>query len=497
MNTLLKMPIIAHKTWHPHPLTILSTLLLLALVAGNAPLTGEDSDTQRREAIRNELAQMTAAAELSQAFHLIHELVAPSVASIHINQSLVQLDRQSGTVETLDLQLGEGSGFVVASTPEHSYLLTNAHVVLRTNRRQDFIRDDSDRPLWHSNIRVSLSDQRMVDAEPIGADTKSDLAMLRIAIGDLPPVAWGDSDAARVGDWVLALGFPLGVGYSATAGIISAKARSTGIYRREGGFEAFIQTDAAINPGNSGGPMLNLQGQVIGVNANIMTRSGGASGIGFAIPANLAHRVAEDLMKDGIISRPMIGVQMSQVDPGIAEERQLSNRQAVSIVRVMPGSPAAEAGIQRGDIILAVEGRPVAGIEQFRARIAAARIGHPLRLSVWRNGTTSDLEIIPSSWEDYTEMLGKHMPEEDDAVRWSNFGMSLSDDEQRGIMISTVDEDSPAFRAGLRPGTRILRIGGIGPVHSSQDLAHLDSRSELTLEVYHQRRILLVRLRQP
>lgn len=496
MNILLKMPTTAHK--RRHCLAHYSSALLGMLLCLGPLGAQEGADlTQRREAIRAELATMTAAAELSQAFHLIHELVAPSVASIHINQSLLQLDRQSGNIETLDLQLGEGSGFVVASTPEHSYLLTNAHVVLRTNRRQDFVRDDSDRPLWHGNIRVSLSDQRMVDAEPIGADTKSDLAILRIPIGGLPPITWGDSDAARVGDWVLALGYPLGVGYSATAGIISAKARSTGIYRREGGFEAFIQTDAAINPGNSGGPMLSLRGEVIGVNANIVTRSGGASGIGFAIPANLARRVAEDLIEDGVISRPMIGVQMTQVDPGIAEERQLSNRQAVSILRVMPGSPAASAGIRRGDIILAVEGQAVAGIEQFRARIAAARIGVPLRFTVWRDGSTNDIAIEPSSWDRYAEAVGHNMPTADqEGVKWPSYGITLSDDDQRGIMISAVADDSPAHHAGLRAGTRILRIGSIGPVHSSQDLAHLDSRSELTLEVYHQRRILLIRLRQ-
>ena len=363
-------------------------------MALSGPAFAEDNAARRAE-IREQLTHLTAAKQLSRSFNLIHELVAPSVASIHINQALLQLNRNSGNIEKREIEVGEGSGFVVSSDQEYSYLLTNAHVVLQSNRNKEFIRDDSGSPVWHGTIRVSLSDNRVVDAEGVGADTQTDLAVLRIPVAQLPAVTWGDSDATGVGDWVLALGYPLGVGYSASAGIISAKARSTGIYRNESGYESFLQTDAAINPGNSGGPMLNLNGEVVGVNANIISRSGASVGLGFAIPANLAKRVAEDLVNDGKVSRPMIGIQMAPVDPAIAEEQQLRNRFAVTIRRVMPGSPAAEAGLKPGDIILAIEGQSVAGIEQFRTRIASARINEPLAMAIWRNNAEENITVIP------------------------------------------------------------------------------------------------------
>jgi len=468
--------------------------LALAAVAG---LAGGEAE-ERREEIRGELQQLAERTHLSKAFNLIHELVAPSVVSIHINQQRLTWNRSEGTIERREVEVGEGSGFVVHSDDEHSYLLTNAHVALQSNRNQEFIRDHQDRPVWHSLIRVVLNDKRMYEGIPVGVDPETDIAVLKIAEPGLPAIEWGDSDEVEVGDWVLALGYPLGVGYSASAGIISATGRSTGIYRAEQGYEAFLQTDAAINPGNSGGPLVDVRGRIVGVNSNIISGHGKNIGIGFAIVSNLARTVAEDIIADGRVSRPMIGIQMSVLAPADVEELGLERPRGVKIEFVMPKSPAEEAGLEAGDVVVGVDGREVAGMQQFRTRIASARIGQTVEVAVLRDGEERNLAVEPMSWEAYHRLVADGPAGERlGVVGLASFGFKIRKDHLRGVKVVGVEEGGPAAEAGLRVGDRILRVGGLGFVENADDLAALDERAdELVMEVYRRNRVVLMRIRK-
>jgi len=347
------------------------TCLLTGLLAAVAlPLVAQEAESSRAE-MRAELDTLADRVVLPRAFNLIHQLVGPSVVSIHTSEQ-VMLTRFGRPVDTREMEVGEGSGFVFHSDEESSWVLTNAHVAMRTDRRQQFVLDAEGQPVPYDAIQIPTIGGAMHEAVPVGADIQTDLAVLRCDIPDLPMIEWGDSDAAQVGDYVAALGHPLEIGYSATFGNISATEKSTGVYERQGGYESFIQTDAAINPGNSGGPLVDLRGQVIGVNANIVTRGGGNIGIGFAIPASLARRVAEDLRDDGRVSRPMVGITMAALSPAEAKQLGVPNPQAVRVTLVVPGSPAESAGLQDGDLVLAVDEIEVVGTQQLRSRIAAA-----------------------------------------------------------------------------------------------------------------------------
>ena len=328
---------------------------------------------------------------------------------------------------------------------------------------------------------------------PVGVDPATDLAVIRIAAPSLPAVKWGDSDAMDIGDWVVALGYPLGVGYSATTGIISATARSTGIYGDDG-YEAFLQTDAAINPGNSGGPLVNLRGEVIGVNANILSRTGVNIGIGFAIPADLAARVAEDLKDDGRISRPMVGIQMDTINPNDARDKGIENTRSVEIKLVFPASPAEAAGLQAGDVITQIDRLPVSGVQQLKAQIASIPQGGSVNLQ-WRAGDLLETELKPVSKEELVERLEQLASERlNSVVHWQNYGLALGRDARRGAVITQVQPGSPAAQSGLRIGDRILRIYGFGPVQELAPLHRLNQERELVLQVFHQGELYIIRL---
>lgn len=471
-----------------------SLSVLLSVIAACGPLLAS-TDPAERSAMRRELERLAEQDTLSRAFNLIHELVGPSVVSIHINQEQLRLDRRTGAIVRNEVQVGEGSGFVVAADQEHAWVLTNAHVVIQTNSAQEFLQDRDGNPAWYRSIRVASNDNRVFDGVPVGADVQSDLAVLRIAAPDLPAITWGDG-AVAVGDWVVALGYPLGVGYSASAGIVSATDRSTGIYLNEGGFEAFIQTDAAINPGNSGGPLVDLRGRVVGVNANIVSRTGASIGLGFAIPADLAQRVADDLVAFGRVRRPFIGVRMDELAPELADDLAIDNRAGVVLTRVLPGSPAEQAGLREGDVVVAVAGAEVNGIQDFRASVAATRLGSDLPVTVWRDRGRIELSLRPVSLEEFRNNAENLVAVEARmTVEWPRYGLTLATDRLRGLVIRRVERGSPAAAAGLQPGHRILRIGGIGPVDELDQARGLDASDELVLEVYRAGRIVLKRLR--
>lgn len=448
-----------------------------------------------RDAQRQELQGLAEQIKLERAYNLANAINEPCVVAIHTRERrpVVTFRR----VTTQEIKVGDGSGFIFHSDAQGSYILTNSHVVIRTDMNQEFIHDvRSGQPIWHDRIQVEVRGHGPVDATPVGADLQTDLAVIRIETGDLPTVTWADSDEVEIGDISMALGFPFGVGYTATYGKISGIGRETGIYQHVAGYESFLQTDAAINPGNSGGPLVNLRGDVLGVNANIYSQTGSNVGIGFAIPANLARRVAEDLRQDGVVSRPVVGIQVWTFEDEEIDRLRLPNRRAVKISMIMPSSPAEAAGLQVGDAILAVDGERVTGLQHFRTLIASQALGSEVPLIIWRDGAQRELAVEPVSREALESRLAKQAA---DRVVWRGFGLEMKQDQGHSVRIETVHPDSPASRAGLRPGDHVVGYYADGQrrgIDAVAGLGQLDELTSLVLEVYHRGNLYLIRLRK-
>ncbi len=268
------------------------------------------------------------------------------------------------------LQRGLGSGVIVS--PD-GIILTNHHVI-----------DGAE------EIKVVLNDRRAFDARVVGSDPPSDLAVLKIEATSLPTLSFGDSEKVQIGDVVLAMGNPLGIGQTVTAGIISAKGRSTGL--SDGSFEDFLQTDAPINQGNSGGALINTAGELIGINSQIVSPSGGNIGIGFAIPTSMVKPVMEQLVSNGTVRRGQLGVVVQPVTSDIAESQDLSEARGVIVAEVQPDSAADQAGLRQGDIIIAFNGEPVNETNELRNRVAASGPGADVTLTVLRDGSEQQLK---------------------------------------------------------------------------------------------------------
>jgi len=467
-------------------------LVIVSLMTATALAAAEGAE---RAALRAQVAEAASeAAKVSRAFNLVHQYAAASVVSIHTREQYRMLNRAERRIEEREVPVGEGSGFIARSTAQATWVVTNAHVVVQTNTEREFVRGSTGQPVTYDRIGVGLHDGRMIDAELAGIDVQSDLAVLKIAVGDLTPVEWDDSDKVMVGDFVLALGYPFGTGYSATSGIVSATDRSTGIYSGVRGFESFIQTDAAINPGNSGGPLLNLRGQVIGVNANIISPTGVNAGLGFAIPSNLAQRVAEDLMDNGKVSRPMVGV---AIDPDFtaieAATQGVPNNHAVRIQSVVPESPAEQGGVKTGDVILTINGLSIQGTQQFRAKIASVRPGDTLDIQVWRGGKIERVQVKPVAAEQLEAKAGQQVKQ---GAMLGGFGMLLGADDKPGLVIIHVERDSLADQAGLEPGDRVLHERSSGELSALADLSALSNKREVVLQVLKDGRAVWIRLRR-
>ncbi len=327
---------------------------------------------------------------------------------------------------------GLGSGVIVDA--ERGLILTNNHVIERADE-----------------ILVTLHDGRRFDAEVIGADRETDVALIRIDAEDLHALPYADSDDLRVGDFVVAIGNPFGLGQTVTSGIVSALGRSgLGIE----GFEDFIQTDASINPGNSGGPLVNLRGELIGINTAILARGGGNIGIGFAIPINMARLVQEHLMADGAVKRGQLGIAMQDLTPELAQAFSLQITNGAVVTRVESGTPAERAGLRSGDVVLEVDGRRVRGATDLRNRIGLLRAGSDVRLTILRNGRT---QVVPVRIEapKVQEIDGGSV---DPRLAGIRFERVLDRDGTARIRISAVESRSLAGRAGLRAGDLILSL---------------------------------------
>ena len=364
-------------------------------------------------------------------------------------------------------QSGLGSG--VVTTPD-GYILTNNHVIEGADR-----------------VRVELADRRVFDAKAVGADPASDLAVLKIDAANLPTVSIGDSSRVRVGDVVLAIGNPLGVGQTVTMGIISAKGRATGV--GDGSYEDFLQTDAPINQGNSGGALVNLEGELVGINSQILTPTGGNVGLGFAIPSNMAREVMQQLKTHGAVSRGKLGVSVQNVTPDIAASLRLSSPGGAIISGVEPGSPAARAGLKQGDVVTALGGEKLADSNALRNRIAGTAPGSTVELEVFRNGRTETVQATLGELES-SAVRASDDGEGRGGREFGSAGMSVSPltpetarrlglpSGKEGVMVRDVDPDGAAASADLRPGDVITQVNG-KPVRTPAELrSALDDSSD-------------------
>jgi serine protease Do len=337
-----------------------------------------------------------------------------------------------------------GSGFIV---DEQGLIVTNNHVI-----------DGAD------EITVRLFDDREFKAELIGQDPDTDLAVIKIDGNDLPVVKFGDSDKVRVGDPVIAVGNPFGLGGTVTAGIVSAKDRVIGAGR----YDDFLQIDAPINRGNSGGPTFNLQGEVIGLNTAIHSPSGGNVGIGFAIPANQVAAVVADLEDDGKVERGWLGVHIQTIDEDLAKSLGLDKAEGALVAEVTPDSPAAEAGLERGDVILEYAGTPIDQLRELTRAVGDTDPSTAAKVVVWRDGNEQTLEVEIAQMPTEDKVVAMATDRSDEADTTPKLGVMLAKitpearqelalpADVEGVVITDVQPDSPAAKKGLRRGDVIV-----------------------------------------
>lgn len=447
--------------------------LVVAFSASALVLSGV-AWSQRQEAAA--VPPIKSANELSMSFRQVAAEVLPSVVSISTKTKAREMPMENNPLmeenspfrdlfkndprfreffgnpgsrrRMMPQQHGMGSGFIIDAS---GIIMTNNHVVR-----------DAD------EVVVKLHDGREFTATDIKTDPRTDVAILRIeGASGLKAAKFGDSTQMDIGDWVLAVGSPFGYEMSVTAGIISAKGRGIGAVMRED----FIQTDAAINPGNSGGPLVNLNGEVIGVNTAISSRSGGYDGIGFAIPIQIAGWVSDQLVKSGSVLRGYLGIQNAPIDEELAKQFNVTAREGVIVRNVFPKSPADKAGLEPGDVILSVNGEKIVDPKQLQQVVERLDIGKPSHFQILREGKPQELAVtIEQMPADFGMAKHSEEPEEKSEQKFDNLGLELQDltaelakqldlGELKGVVVVGVKEGSPAATYGVRQGDVIEKVG--------------------------------------
>ena len=457
------------------------SLLLLLLVPGTPALLAQDTGL---ESLR----------ETGKAFRSVARDVSPAVVYIQVEQEVQVRSRDQWTNPFEGSPFGEeffrrffgeppqreredpdrprrrttgqGSGFLISAD---GYIMTNNHVVGAADK-----------------ITVQFQDGREFEAELVGADPPTDVALIRIdAREELPFIKLGDSDRLEVGDWVLAFGNPFGLSHTMTAGIVSAKGRS-GIGLTD--YENFIQTDAAINPGNSGGPLVNLDGEAVGMNTAIFSRSGGYMGIGFAIPINMAKNIYLQLAEHGVVTRGRIGVYIQDLTRELAESFEIDQRQGILVSQVMEGSAAEKGGLKQGDVILKLNGEVVDNVASFRNQIALTRPGTTIEVEILREGRVREHKIVVDTMEAEVASRDDAPDAEPGTDALPQLGLRLQKltpelaeqfgyQPDSGVLVAAVEPGSIAARAGIDSGALIEEVNRID-VNDPEQVISLVSESQ-------------------
>jgi serine protease Do len=381
------------------------------------------------------------------------------------------------------VQRGVGSGFIIS---DDGFVLTNAHVVEGADE-----------------VLVTLTDRREFKAKVLGSDTRSDVALLKVEGRNLPSVRIGDSGKIRVGEWVIAIGSPFNLENTVTAGIISAKARDTGEYL------PLIQSDVAVNPGNSGGPLINMRGEVIGINSQIATLSGAFNGISFAVPIDEVMRVADQIRKTGKVTRGRLGVQISEVTTDVAESLGLGRARGAEVAMVEPGGPADKAGVKVGDIILKFNGKDIDRSSDLPRLVGGSAVGSRATVTVWRRGSQIDLPVTIVELQDEKSPAAKATPKKPAPDQAPNaLGLHVSDlsaaqkrdlKTEAGVLVEFAE--GRAASAGIRQGDVILQMNNVEITNATQFnglVAKLDAKKPVALLVRRENvsRYLVIRPRQ-
>ena len=438
---------------------LIATALLSLLTGKGAIAQDAPTDVQEQPTPR-EQEGISHARYLSEAFKYAARTAGPSVVKIGTVQTVQVEDRRPpwfmrGQPETFERR-GLGTGVIMR---EDGYIVTNFHVVAES-----------------SEISIILADGAEHTGEVVGADPETDLAVIRVNATGLPAAEFGDSKSLEVGEWVIAIGSPFGLENTVTSGIISATGRSN---MRIATYEDFIQTDAAINPGNSGGPLVNLDGEVIGINTAIATgMSQSYAGVGFAIPSEIVRNVFDSIIRTGSVERGYLGITMADLTPEIADALDYTGDNGVVVDEVVVNGPADEAGLQNGDIILTVNGAEVDDMAELRTRIAAVPPGKEARLRLVRDGNERELSVVvgrrPSALAMQNMMNGRNGRDdgqEESTSDHSGAGIrveqmtdrmarQLGVEPGRGVVVSAILRNSPAAMAGIAPGDVVLEING-------------------------------------
>ena len=388
------------------------------------------------------------------------EKVTPAVVNISVagtkteRQRIPDIFRHFGAPpEAVREQPFKGLGSGVIIDAEKGYVLTNHHVI-----------HDAD------EISVTLIDGRTFDAKKIGSDEGTDVALLRIQGDKLTAIQLGDSDALRVGDFAVAIGNPFGLGQTVTSGIIGALARSSLNIEN---YENFIQTDAAINSGNSGGALVNLRGELIGINTAIYGPNGGNVGIGFAIPINMANNVLKQLLEHGEVHRGVLGISGRDLDADVAKAMDLNIQQGAFVNQVFPETAAAKAGLQAGDVIITMNGNKVKSFAQLRAQVGTMGAGTEIHLGILREGKDKQIEVVLGS-TDVQTLSAQEVHE-----RLSGAVLENTDEHGKGIKVTEIAENSPAGRLGLRQNDVIIGVNKtrVKGINELKDMLDKGSRS--------------------